>query len=182
MSVWITLTKSHKTKIKCPQILQLQVHAKPVRVPSRHQRLAEGAERGRERHHGQRHDDVVGVYAEQRRRLRDHEELWWWWRRRRRRRQQQSGKGEKGTNGRKDIFPLLVVYSRPRESVIFTIKLFIMINFTLKWGLVDNINMLVQPSMLKVDWNFGIDTSFYNTSSGKNKDIEKTPSNSYIFD
>ena len=44
-----------------PQIIQFQVHAKPVRVSPRHQRLAEGAERGRERHHRQRHDDIVVV-------------------------------------------------------------------------------------------------------------------------
>lgn len=41
------------------RILLFQVHAKPVRVSSWHQRLAEGAERGRERDHGQRHDDIL---------------------------------------------------------------------------------------------------------------------------
>ena len=51
----------------CPLILNFnnfQIHAEPLRVPARHQRLAEGSERGRQRHHRQRHDDVVVAVVE----------------------------------------------------------------------------------------------------------------------
>ena len=137
------------------RILLFQVHAKPVRVSSWHQRLAEGAERGRERDHGQRHDDILVDPHNGDEIMKscdddgDEDEG-----------EDNNSQGKKGEKGNGRTFsPLLVVYSRPRESVIFTIKLFIMINFTLKWGLVDNINMLVQPSMWSVDRNCVIDMS-----------------------